>query len=181
MGLSSEKKMIHLPPLNAKEIDWCQRQAEITSQRGKQSSNHLALYKTTSLENDAHSFGAEFSLAKALGFETPNGSESLDNADIGKWVQVKWNKYPNGDLLIPCKSAVKKPPQRFIYCLVYGKPWDGYSFIGWIKGREAMEAVQRKLRPDGPLNWVVSQINLNKDFEQLKTLAKLEPIKKSRV
>jgi hypothetical protein len=104
------------------------------------------------IAQDAHAIGAEWIVAKYLGFDfDPFEQKGKIMADVGNHFEVRWTKYVAGQLII---HEYDRPNDVAI--LVTGES-PHYFIAGWIP---IAMAQRPKYRHSKQPNWWVTQINL---------------------
>jgi hypothetical protein len=108
----------------------------------------------------AESIVAEILVARYLGYVNfdPRASRFKDTADIGSFVEVKWTRYENGQMII-----YENDRNTDVAILVTGSS-PNYSLAGWIP---VAMAKKPKYRNSKQPTWWVTQQNLQ-PIENLK-------------
>lgn len=108
----------------------------------------------------AESIVAEILVARYLGYVNfdPRASRFKDTADVGSFVEVKWTRYENGQMII-----YENDRNTDVAILVTGSS-PNYSLAGWIP---VAMAKKPKYRNSKQPTWWVTQQNLQ-PIENLK-------------
>jgi len=108
----------------------------------------------------AESIVAEILVARYLGYVDfdPRASRFKDTADVGSFVEVKWTRYENGQMII-----YENDRNTDVAILVTGSS-PNYSLAGWIP---VVMAKKPKYRNSKQPTWWVTQQNLQ-PIENLK-------------